>query len=185
LLGPTQPGQDSDKGNFVILDTKGKGQFVGLHLFVDSPTPMWYGEGDDMIFIDGKKWPPDLHGTGTEDIFNMAWSPKEVFMHPLFGSPKVSDSAGWLGRTHLYRFWAESPMAYEKSFTFSIEHGHANNLTLDLISVAYFYQVPSSPLPELPSKMYRQNKPEITFRELHKWRDSYKKEKRDRVWGNE
>ncbi len=28
---------------------------------------MWYGEGDDMFFIDGEKWPPSLHGTGTEE----------------------------------------------------------------------------------------------------------------------
>ena len=37
----------------------------------------WYGEGDDMIFIDGEPWPPSLHGTGTEDYFNTAWCPQE------------------------------------------------------------------------------------------------------------
>ena len=33
----------------------------------------WWGEGDDMIWVDGYKWPPDLHGTGSEDYFNQAY----------------------------------------------------------------------------------------------------------------
>ncbi|HCB90007.1 MAG TPA: hypothetical protein DEP71_12075, partial [Porphyromonadaceae bacterium] len=42
----------------------GKGHFVGINYYVHSPTPMWYGEGDDMWFIDGEKT-PSLIGTGT------------------------------------------------------------------------------------------------------------------------
>ena len=33
---------------------------------------MWYGEGDDMIFIDGEE-KASLLGTGTEDFFNTSW----------------------------------------------------------------------------------------------------------------
>jgi len=32
----------------------------------------WFGEGDDMIFIDGAE-KPTLNGTGTEDYFCAAW----------------------------------------------------------------------------------------------------------------
>lgn len=43
---------------------------VGLHLEVDNTArPVWYGEGDDMVFADGELWPPSIHGTGTEEIF--------------------------------------------------------------------------------------------------------------------
>lgn len=35
-----------------------------------------------MIFIDGEAWPPSLHGTGTEDYFNLAWCPSEPFASP-------------------------------------------------------------------------------------------------------
>jgi len=45
----------------------------------------WYGEGDDMIFIDGEPFPPSLHGTGTEDYFNCAWSPREEYCAPYHG----------------------------------------------------------------------------------------------------
>ena len=93
---------------------------------------MWYGEGDDMFFIDGEAWPPSLHGTGTEDYFNTSWSPKDMFSHPFYGYGRVNDDVGWLGRTHVYRFHVVDPVYFDESLRFSIEHGHDNNLTLDL-----------------------------------------------------
>ena len=30
-----------------------------------------------MIWVDGYKWPPDLHGTGSEDYLNQAWGMQE------------------------------------------------------------------------------------------------------------
>ncbi|EOQ96646.1 PF11175 family protein [Leptospira wolbachii serovar Codice str. CDC] len=187
LLGETEKTVFKKENYFSVLETEGKGQFVGLNLYVDSPTPLWYGEGDDLIFIDGNQTEANLKGTGTEDVFNTAWSPKEVFMHPYFGYPRVSDSVGWLGRTHLYRFWVESPIRFEKNFLFLLEHGHANSLTLDLTSVAYWYQslIPK-PMKVLPKKEFRVNKPEINFRHIHKWRDSFRSEKGyGEIWGNE
>lgn len=84
---------------FLPEETQGKGHFVGINYYVHCPTPMWYGEGDDMWFIDGEKV-PSLIGTGTEDFFNTAWCPKEAFSHPYFGYPRVNNDIGWLGRTH-------------------------------------------------------------------------------------
>ncbi len=62
----------------MLADIKGKGQFVGVNYYVNSLTPMWYGEGDDMIFIDGQET-PSLHGTGAEDYFNTSWCLKKFF----------------------------------------------------------------------------------------------------------
>lgn len=41
--------------SYLILDAEGKGRHVGVDYFIHSSTPMWYGEGDDMFFIDGTK----------------------------------------------------------------------------------------------------------------------------------
>ena len=57
---------------------------------------MWYGEGDDMWFIDGEKQ-SSLIGTGTEDLFNTAWCPKEPYQHIYFGYPRVNNDVGFLG----------------------------------------------------------------------------------------
>jgi len=186
VLGPMEKGKTSSEDNYIFADIEGEGHFVGIQYYVDSPSPMWYGEGDDMIFIDGKEWPPRLRGTGTEDFFNTAWCPKEVFHHPYFGYPRVSESIGWLGRTHLYRFFLESPIVFHKSFLGTIEHGHANSLTLDLASVAYWYQkLPNKEFSKLLSKADRQNQPAINENDIHRWRDSYRKSKGGgEVWGS-
>ena len=44
--------------NYVALEAEGAGQMVGLVLEVDNPHGGWFGEGDDMVFIDGDTWPP-------------------------------------------------------------------------------------------------------------------------------
>ena len=72
--------------NYVILDVRGEGQYVGCVLNVDvfeRQVNDWYGEGDDMIFVDDEPWPPRLHGTGTEDYFNTAFCPTQTFSSAL------------------------------------------------------------------------------------------------------
>ena len=59
--------------NYVILETQGRGHYIGCNLSVTNFQGTWWGEGDDMIWVDGYKWPPDLHGTGSEDYLNQAW----------------------------------------------------------------------------------------------------------------
>ena len=185
LLGPQGKNTDG-KGNYVFADIKGRGQFVGVNYYVNCPSTMWYGEGDEMVFIDGDT-KPTLNGTGTEDYFNTSWSPKELFQHPYFGYPRVNSGTGWLGRTHVYRFHVADPVCFEKSCRFTIEHGHNNNLTLDLASVAYWYQDAASPLPRSFTKDERKPMPEITPSDIHLWRDAWRKEHGNdpKLWGNE
>jgi len=172
-------------GNYVIADIEGEGHFVGSNYYVNSPTPVWYGEGDDMFFIDGEEWPPSLHGTGTEDYFNTAWVPDTEFSHPLFGIAHVNTSLGWMGRTHLYRFHILDPVYFDESLEFSIEHGHNNTLELDLASVAYWYQnEPHKPFQALPNKEARHPKPFVSPGDIHQWRYEWKKslEKNENSW---
>ncbi|MFC5465513.1 glycoside hydrolase family 172 protein [Lederbergia graminis] len=178
----------SDKDNYLFADIEGKGHFVGVNYYVDSPGPMWYGEGDDMFLVDGEDWPGSLHGTGTEDFFNSSWCPNEEYIHPYFGYAKVPDKLGWMGRTHCYRFLLEDPIYFDKSLRASIEHGHNNNLTLDISTVSYWYQTePHKPFPELPGKDQRQNMPEINFMDVHRWRHEWRKAMGNgkKLWGNE
>jgi len=57
LLGPQGKNLDG-KDNYVFADIKGKGHFVGVNYYVNCPSTMWYGEGDEMVFIDGEALPP-------------------------------------------------------------------------------------------------------------------------------
>ena len=187
LLGPQGKNTTGDR-NYLIADIEGKGHYVGVNYYVDCPSPMWYGEGDDMFFIDGERWPPSLHGTGTEDYFNTSWSPNVLFQHPYFGYARVNGGTGWLGRTHVYRFHLADPVYFDRSLRFSIEHGHDNNLTLDLSSVAYWYQSePHKPFPAFPSREARKPKPKIGEVDIHLWRDAWRKAhgSGSQLWGNE
>ena len=187
VLGPQGKNTTGD-GNYLIANVEGKGHFVGVNYYVHSPGPMWYGEGDDMIFIDGEAWPPSLHGTGTEDYFNTSWCPDTLFSHPFYGYARVNDDIGWLGRTHVYRFHITDPLFFDESLRFTIEHGHDNNLTLDLASVAYWYQEgPAQPYPALPSREERAPKPFIGPVEMHRWWDEWRKSMGGdaKLWGNE
>jgi len=141
--------------NYVILEAEGDGIFVGCNLNVDvferQPND-WYGEGDDMIFVDGEPWPPALHGTGTEDYFNTAFCPRTVYCAPYHGVTVYSGNSEWpwSGKNSMYRFHIEDPIRFRKSIRVTIEHGHANKLSNDYSSTAYWYQhEPHKPFPKL------------------------------------
>ena len=182
-----EPQNPSDEFNHVFIHATGAGHYVGVNYFVDCPTPLWYGEGDDMFLVDGEPWPGSLHGTGTEDYFCSSRCPKEVYNHPYFGYARVNEQTGWLGRTHCYRFHLEDPIHFQKSLRASIEHGHANSLTLDLATVAYWYQSePHAPFPPMLPREKRQPMPQLSVSDIHRWRDAWRREMGNGVlWGNE
>lgn len=179
--GTNKTGED----NYIFANIKGKGHFVGVSYYINNPSPMWYGEGDEMIFIDGETL-PSIIGTGTEVFFNASWCPKEKFYHLYFGYPRVNEVSGWFGRTHAYRFMITDLVYFDKSLKFTIEHRHNNCLTLDLASVAYCYQENAAPLPKLISKEERKPMPEVGIG-VHIWRDAWRKSMGNKrtLWGNE
>lgn len=164
----TQGKNKTGKDNYVFANIKGKGKLVGVNYYINCPVASWYGEGDEMLFVDGETV-PSIVGTGTEDFFNTSWCPKELFQHPYFGYPRVNNQKGWLGRTHVYRFMIQDPFCFNKSCKFTIEHGHNNDLSLDLASVAYWYQEKASALPGSLTKEERQPKPVISPKEISFW----------------
>lgn len=154
------------KDNYIICDVKGNGIYCGAHLDIDcfqrNPND-WYGEGDDMIFIDGEKWPPSLHGTGTEDWFHCAFCPTQEYNAPYHGIILCSGNRDWRwkGKNTAYRYHIEDPLRFRKSILVTIEHGHANKLSNDYASTAYYYlsepQGGGPKLPEVDERLPRPN----------------------------
>jgi hypothetical protein len=150
----------SDEGNYLILEAEGSGQYVGCNLNIHPLRRSkidgwnWYGEGDEMIFVDdddeGTRWPPTLHGTGTEDYFNTAWGPDEKFDSPFFGLT-LSQGHNFTGYISWYRWHLLDPVRFSRRIRISIEHGHANRRSDDFSSTAYWYQLePHTPRSILP-----------------------------------
>lgn len=138
------------ENNYVILDTKGKGHYIGCNLSVTNFKGEWWGEGDDMIWVDGYKWPPDLHGTGSEDYLNQAWGMQpNAFLRngsSVYERNTRSDMTDWRkikrgngGYQSSYVFHVENPVRFQKEIKVTIEHGHGNHLCNDMSSVAYWY----------------------------------------------
>ena len=136
------------ENNYVILQTKGRGHYIGCNLSVTNFQGTWWGEGDDMIWVDGYKWPPDLHGTGSEDYLNQAWGMQEnAFLRNgssiyeentlMRGASIRTVAAG--GYQTSYVFHVENPVRFSKEIKVTIEHGHGNHLQNDMSSVAYWY----------------------------------------------
>jgi hypothetical protein len=145
----------SGDGNYVILEAEGEGHYVGCNLNIQNlrETGMnnfnWYGEGDDMIFVDGEPFPPSLHGTGTEDYFNTAWCPTQEQHAPYHGLT-MAGGPNWWGKVSMYRFHIEDPVRFRRSIRVTIEHGHANHRSDDYSSTAYWYQAePHAAFPPL------------------------------------
>jgi hypothetical protein len=138
------------EGNYVWLEATGRGLFMGITMSVLQNQDDWWGEGDDMFFIDGETH-PSITGTGSEDYFLGAFDFGEgPFSYRLYGAPvKGEERAG--GRWSVYRFHFDSPIPFSKSIKATIEHGHANHRSDNFYSVAYWYQSePHGVFPVLP-----------------------------------
>lgn len=153
----------SGKENHVLLDAVGTGTYIGCNISVDHTNPIekfpWFGEGDDMIFIDGDQWPPTLHGTGTEDYFCAAWGyPSGKYdglyhgislAEPINGVLKpdpwhtentAEPDLWYSGKWTFYRLHLLDPVAFQKSIKVTMEKGHANCHSSDIASTVYWYQ---------------------------------------------
>ena len=124
------------KNNYVILASKGRGHYIGCNLSVTNFQGTWWGEGDDMIWVDGYKWPPDLHGTGSEDYLNQAWGMQPNAFARNGSSVFERDTDGYQTS---YVFHLENPVRFRKEIKVTIEHGHGNHLANEMSSVAYWY----------------------------------------------
>jgi len=144
---PVQKGKD-----YVLLDTRGKGHYVGTVLAVRTRSPAWFGEGDEKIYIDGEE-KPSIWGTGTEDYFLSAWGLKTTGT-PYFGVPYF-DQWGIVGcHTSAYRWHLADPIVFNTGIRVTLEHSgwispdenpdrkstSWNEREDDYSSVAFWYQ---------------------------------------------
>jgi len=141
---PCSPGT-----NYLLLDAEGSGHYVGCNMSILQRAMGWWGEGDDMIYVDGETT-PSLHGTGSEDYFSDAWGMRED-ESLFYGCPLQEEDYQAGSKATVYRFHIPDPVPFRKSIRVTIEHGHGNDRSDYFSSVAYWYQVePHKPFPPLP-----------------------------------
>lgn len=148
-------------GNYVVLDTKGQGHYVGTVYSAHQVELGWFGEGDDFFYIDGEDT-PRLKGTGTEEYFLDAWGFRE-YVSPYAGAP-LYEGVFPGDRVSVYRWHIQDPITFKKSLHFEFEHkGSVFNEKAGLTdmqlgsfierpdwlsSVAFWYQYPVATIDE-------------------------------------
>ena len=116
---PVEKGKD-----YVVLETKGKGHYVGTVLAVRTRSPSWFGEGDEKIYIDGEAKAFDL-GHRHGGLFPLGLG-AEDHQHALLRRALLRP-VGHRGRTH-----QRLSLASERSARVQQGHqGDAGALRLD------------------------------------------------------
>jgi len=138
--------------DYLLLETAGKGHYVGTVLAVRTRSPAWFGEGDEKIYIDGEA-KASIWGTGTEDYFLSAWGLKRTST-PYFGVPYFDQGGIVGGHTSAYRWHLNDPIVFRKGIRVTLEHfgwispdenpefksSSWNEREDDYASVAFWYQ---------------------------------------------
>ena len=154
----TGPGPKLNPGgekNYVYTETRGRGHLMGVTLGVLQNANGWWGEGDEMIFVDGDE-KPTIVGTGSEDYFLGSWDfggrdGAIPFGHAMYGAPLIANAERTGGRYCCYRWHGDNPVTFERSLKHTMEHGHANDRGDNFFSAAYWYQTePFTDFPPLP-----------------------------------
>ncbi len=155
--------------DWTLLETEGKGRFVGTHLNVWSPKggscslggpgQHWWGEGDEKFFIDGELF-PSTFGTGTEDYFGYAWCDPSVFEHPFHSQSLDQDNMGYqpMNRWHII-----DNIPFQESFDGYMEKYFPNEWPTQYSTVVYWYLEPGGNDPLEPVSVEDRYDYEIEF----------------------
>ena len=105
--------------NYEFLNIRGTGHYVGTVMSVVQTQVSWFGEGDDLFYVDGAT-KPQILGTGSEDYFNDAWGLRDSD-GPWTGTP-IAEGERLGSRLTGYRWHVPDPIPFKKSLWAGIEH---------------------------------------------------------------
>lgn len=114
------------------------GRLVGCGVTILNSAPIWWGEGDEKIYIDGERF-PSYFGTGTEDHYGYAWSRPETFSHPFLAQP---EGAGAMhpGYAVNLRHRVLDVIPFRSSLIFDMELWHWRDCVVDYETFCWYYQ---------------------------------------------
>jgi hypothetical protein len=156
--------------DYLALDAKGSGKFVGWNVTVRSPGRDGYPvDENEKFYIDGEE-AASIEFQGLEDSFGFSWGfPESESIFPLTGYFKYLKGAA------AYRFFTQEAIRFERSLRVLIGFGvnedpvfrrefSKRGSTLQFSSTVYWYQSePHAPLPPMSTAAERAPAPEEPF----------------------
>jgi hypothetical protein len=134
---PTRPRRD-----FNYLTVEGQGLYVGDTLAVANPTPTWWGEGDEKVYVDGEAFPSHI-GTGTEDYYGYAWCWPDPFKAPFHAQPRC-DGPDNFGHTTNTRVRSLDAIPFRDRFQMDMEVWHWQDVKVSYAVTTYWYGRPGA-----------------------------------------
>lgn len=128
-----------------FLNVTGEGKVVGSVYEFANDGLIWWGEGDQKIFIDGESF-PSTFGTGTEDDYGYAYGYNGPFTRTYHAQTRVDGPASG-GHISLNRWFVLDALPYPKSIRFDQEVWHWMPCKPTWAYVVYWYAKPGSPGP--------------------------------------
>jgi len=156
--------------DYVALDAKGKGKFVGWNVTVRQPgSPGYPVDENEKFFIDGEET-ASVEFQGLEDSFGFSWGfPESQSIFPMTGYfPFLKGACA-------YRLFLQDSISFEKSLRVAIGFGRREDPSfrkeyskpgnrLQFSTTVYWYQTePHAPLPAMPPAADRAPAPEDRF----------------------
>jgi hypothetical protein len=122
------------------IDIKGKGVYAGDQVSLFNNTYLWWGEGDEKIFVDGESFPSSF-GTGSEDYYGYSFARQESFSHPFISQPIGTGNMNW-GITVNMRHRSLDAIPFNKSISANIEMWHWADILMNYAMTTYYYVLP-------------------------------------------
>jgi hypothetical protein len=158
------------KEDYLALDAKGKGKFIGWNVTIRRPTPGDYPvDVNEKFFVDGEKT-ASVEFQGLEDSFGFSWGfPETPSLLPRTGFFQFLNGAAG------YRFFTQDSISFDKSLRVAIGFGPKDEAwffpefskpgsMLQLSSTAYWYQQePHAAFPPMPPAVDRAPAPQSAF----------------------
>ncbi|HOW69349.1 MAG TPA: DUF2961 domain-containing protein [Phycisphaerae bacterium] len=158
------------KEQYVALEAKGRGKFVGWNVTMRRPgSPAYPVDMNEKFRVDGEK-EASVEFQGIEDSFGFSWGfPENENVFPLAGYWPFKQGA------MAYRFFINDAITFEKSLEVAIGFGEKEDpmfhrefskpgSTMQFSSTVYWYQTePHAALPPMPAAAEREPAPEEPF----------------------
>jgi len=128
-----------------FLNTTGEGKIIGTVYQISNPSYIWWGEGDQKIFVDDEPF-PSTFGTGTEDDYGYAYGYNGLFTKPFHAQTRVDGPASG-GHISLNRWYVLDALPYRNSIRFDQEVWHWMPCKPVWSHIIYWYAKPGTPGP--------------------------------------
>jgi hypothetical protein len=134
-----EPGTPFDV-NYIGLN--GKGVYIGDVLTLFNTTYMWWGEGDEKIYVDGESFPSHF-GTGTEDYYGYAWGgrSRRFSNHPFIAQPDESGNAS-PGYVVNLRYRCLDAIPFQSQLKVDMELWHWHSTWMNYAPACFYYLRP-------------------------------------------